>query len=351
MKKRFYYIDILNCLATIFVLMMHTAQLAHFGNYKDQYYMVTNIIQAICIPAVYVFFMNSGATLLDYRDHQNTREFFIRRVKRVFIPFSIWSVFYYIFDISHSAFPGPISHPHPGIRDFINAFAQNDINNIFWFFYAIISLYVVAPVFSLLIKKHKNLLLSIVIIWFIFNDGIWYIEHLLNLNINTKYIVQPLLSSSYLGYFILGYLIRINYLSKKLTNILIGLGMVMLMFTIINVLTSGRISLINNIGPFFYSVSLVLIVKKFDDKVEDKQKLRFFSKLSGASLGIYILHPLFFALFDTLVFKVNVSDWNKYMIVLNNPIHIFVLPFLTYVVLSLVLILIKRIKIIRFILP
>ena len=125
----------------------------------------------------------------------------------------------------------------------------------------------------------------------------------------------------------------------------------MLMLTIINVLTSGRISLINNIGPFFYSVSLVLIVKKFDDKVEDKQKLRFFSILSGASLGIYILHPLFFALFDTLFFKVNVSDWKKYMIVLNNPIHIFILPFLTYVVLSLVLILIKRIKIIRFILP
>jgi surface polysaccharide O-acyltransferase-like enzyme len=67
MKKRLHYIDILNCIAIFFVLVMHSAQLAHFGTNKDSNFIATNILQSVCIPAVYIFFMNSGATLLNYR--------------------------------------------------------------------------------------------------------------------------------------------------------------------------------------------------------------------------------------------------------------------------------------------
>ena len=64
-KKRLYYIDVLNCIAIVFVLFLHSTQLAHAGNSNFSHFRLALVVQSICIPAVYIFFMNSGATLLD----------------------------------------------------------------------------------------------------------------------------------------------------------------------------------------------------------------------------------------------------------------------------------------------
>lgn len=350
-KRRFYYIDILNCMATFFVLLMHAAQLAHFGDKTNSYFLATNLVQTICIPAVYIFFMNSGATLLDYRESKTTKSFFIHRFKRVVVPFAFWTLLYYIYDTRYTAFPGPSFHSHPGIHDFIYAFSHNQINNIFWFFYAIIALYLATPIFSTLIHEHKALLASVVVIWFVFNDGISYVEGLTHLSLYTEYINQPLLASSYLGYFIAGYLIRINYFSHKTENILILVGVLTLLMGIINTLIQGKLALFRNIGPFFYSVAIVLLIKRLGNQIKSESVLHCFTVLSGASLGIYILHPLFYAVCDKLVFHASVKGWDQYLRVLNNPIHIFVLPIFAYIVMATAILILKRSKIVRTILP
>lgn len=232
------------------------------------------------------------------------------------------------------------------------AFLNNDINNTFWFFYIVISLYIVTPIFSILVDENNGgVLLCIVIGYFIFNDVLCYLQGLFHLTLNAKYITQPLISSSYLGYFIMGYLIRIDYFSKRVENVLMIAGFTAFILSVLNTLTNGKYVYLNNIGPFLYSIALYMLIKRETTKITNQRVLNIFARLSGATLGIYILHPLFYALFDKVVYDAAVRNWRAYLPVLNNPVHIYLLPILTYILLSILVLALKKIKIIRYILP
>lgn len=351
--KRLYYVDVLNCIAIYFVLVLHTSQLAFLGNANDSNYITALILQTLCIPAVYIFFMNSGATLLDYRKKYSTKTFIIKRLKRVGVPFLVWSILYYFYDINHRAYPGPSMHPNPSFTDFINSFANNDINNLFWFFYSIIALYLFTPIISTLIDDHKKVLLAIVVASFVLTDLLNYLSKLSGLKLMTSYITQPLLTSNFIGYFIMGYLIKEEFFSRKEENWLIVVGSLALLLSLINDLTLRKFIVLNNIGPFLYSVALYIIVKRGIAAINNKQNYQFkiFSLLSGASLGIYILHPIFYEILDKYLFHVTPYDWPKFIQLMNNPYQIFLVPVITYVVLSILIILLKKSRFVRIILP
>ena len=313
-EKRLHYIDVLNCIAILFVLLLHSSQLANFGTTSDSNFIVTEIMQCLFIPAVYIFFMNSGATLLDYREKYETKTFYKKRLKRVLIPF-----------------------------------LNNNINNLFWFFYSIIALYLVTPIFSVLAKKYRNVLFGVVIVYFVFTDLMTYLGKLININFLTKFIDQPLLTSSFLGYFIIGYLIKENYFNRKYENILILVGLLCLLLNILNVLTGLRYSFLGNIGPFLYSVGLYIFIKRLVNHTNYNYKTA--QWLSGSSLGIYILHPIFYAIFDKLVYKTSSGDWKEYLITLNSPLHIFLMPFVVYIVIAIPLHYLKKLKLVKTIIP
>ncbi|WP_137597323.1 acyltransferase [Paucilactobacillus kaifaensis] len=154
-KNRFIYIDIANIIATFFVLELHSSQAFFYIKSGTNLYLQTKLIQVIFIPAVLLFFMISGAMLLDYRNRQSTSMFLRKRFFRVVIPFICWSILWYVFDIFWTANPGPMRHTDPSVVDFIQGMILNNINNIFWFFYVIIALYLVTPIFSQLAIAKK----------------------------------------------------------------------------------------------------------------------------------------------------------------------------------------------------
>ncbi|GAA2956519.1 acyltransferase [Ligilactobacillus murinus] len=349
---RLHYIDVLNCIAIFFVLMLHSSQLANFGNDGYSHMQLAKLLQVLCIPAVFIFFMNSGATLLNYRKRQTTKQFFERRGQRVLVPFIFWSVIYYLFDTKYRAFPGPIPHPEgASLHGFIAAFLNNNINNLFWFFYAIIALYLVAPILSVLADKHKDTLCYVVVIYFVVNDILAYLGHLIGKNIVTEFVSQPLLSSSFVGFFIMGYLIKENYFSIKIQNFLIIAGCITLVASIINVLTDGKYIFLSGYSSFLYSVALYLVVKRVTTKIKQEGVLKFFALMSGASLGIYILHPIFFAIFDKVVFHETINNWQNYLVVMNSWVHIFILPVVSYALLVVLVLCLKKIKLIAKVLP
>lgn len=53
-------------------------------------------VEVICYWAVPIFFMLTGATLMNYRSKYDTKTFFGHRIKRTVIPFLFFSVFMYI---------------------------------------------------------------------------------------------------------------------------------------------------------------------------------------------------------------------------------------------------------------
>lgn len=337
-KKRYIYIDILNCLAIFSVLMLHSSQIAHFGNPYDRVTILGNVLQCIFIPAVYIFFMNSGAMLLNYRERQTTKTFAKKRFKRVVIPFVVWSILYYLYDMKWTAFPGPITRKHPGLKDFIYAFATNHINNIFWFFYAILAIYISLPIISLAVKYHKKYLWYIVVLSFILNDFSNWFGVLINVNLSNKYFNSQFLC--FLAYAILGFLIKENFFARKQENLIIILGILSLFLSIIGVLELGKIKF-TNFGPMLYSASVVLIVKRMvDNHSFNKNVTDIFRKAASSSLGMYILHVLFYKIF-TKTFNVEMT----------NLVYIFVMPLVVYMVGTPLIYVVKRNKFIRMIIP
>lgn len=90
MKKKI-YIQILGVIACLAVVAMHVNGCFWQFSY-DRYWITANIIECICYFAVPIFFMISGATLLNYRKRYTTAVFFKKRFGKTLVPFLIWSV-------------------------------------------------------------------------------------------------------------------------------------------------------------------------------------------------------------------------------------------------------------------
>ena len=83
------YITLLSVISAVAVVIIHVNSDC-FGNLgsDNRYWFGANIIECIVYFAVPIFFMISGATLIDYRDRYSTKEYFIKRIKRQLFP--IW---------------------------------------------------------------------------------------------------------------------------------------------------------------------------------------------------------------------------------------------------------------------
>lgn len=354
-NKRLLYIDVLNCLAIFGVLVQHTAQIAHQGDPNLRVTIIGNILQSIFIPAVGIFLMNSGAMLFDYRERQSTATFFKKRVSRVLIPFLIWSVFYYWYGHNYYAFPGVFHHNIFTLHNFLQSFIDNKINSLFWFFYVIIQLYIATPVLSVLAKKHNDLIAYIVYVNLIVVGLFQYLFGLKHFDLASGNISVPILVSSWLGYFAMGYLVKVNYFSRKTENVFIVIGSVTFIANIINDLLKMKNVWLNNVSTMFYTFALYFVVKRMCEDISNHQRFHFlhqlFAVLSSASLGIYILHPIFLQMLDWFTFHATPKCWNHYYQVLQNPIHIYLWPFILYAFLAMLVILIKKVKFVKYILP
>ncbi|MHA5215364.1 acyltransferase [Oenococcus oeni] len=326
--------------------MLHTSQAIFTARVGTSLFLQVRMFQEIAIPAVFLFFMIFGAMLIDYRQRMSTTDFFKRRIKRVLIPFLFWSILWYFYDIKWSAYPGPISHPYPSVSDFLISFANTNINTIFWFFYVILVLYLVTPMLSAIAKlKEKDYLFLLVSVYVVINCFILYPLEVFKIQINNNMINFPLITFCYLGYFIAGYLIHSGYFSKKQEDLLIVIGFVMFFIQVLLISCGKGLNLDMNssTGPivFFYSVGLFTLVKRIMGKINLSSKFSvIFKTMASTSLGIYIIHPLFIRLFDKF-FSVNEM----------SLLHIYIFPFMVYIVCMMLVLLIKRIPGGKYIFP
>lgn len=338
------YIDILNILATFFVLELHSSQAFFSKNASPWIYQQTKIIQVLFIPAVLLFFMISGAMLLEYRNRQSTQLFFKKRFQRVVVPLVAWSILWYIFDVFWTANPGPMQHKNPSLLDFINGLLNNNINNIFWFFYIIIALYVATPILSYLaVNKKYDLLFYIVLVYFVVNSILIYFNQIFNLKINLMNVNQPLLTSTYVGYFIMGYLIHKNYFNRNTENLIMLSGLLALGIALVMAIIHPQLKTTSTTGliVFLYSVALFIGIKRIINRITFSEKtIKLFSTVSAANLGVYLMHPLFIKILDKLL---AINE--------NSLIHIYLYPFLIYFICVFLTIILKKVPVLKNIFP
>ena len=155
-KKRIVYFELLTIVATFCVVWLHCNSIVH--QFSDTTaWKQSLIVEVIAYWAVPVFFMMSGATLMNYRDKYDTKSFFIKRIQKTVIPFIVWSILILI----AYTYSGRFTFETFSFRAVIDALLFSKMMSIYWFFLPLFSVYLCIPVLSLLAKNRK-------ILWYIF---------------------------------------------------------------------------------------------------------------------------------------------------------------------------------------
>ncbi len=169
-SKDLLYLNILNIVACIAVVYLHCNGIVHkFTNtlaWKEAL-----IIEVICYFAVPIFVMITGATLLNYREKYGTKTFFKKRFLKVVIPYIAWSYIYYII---YRDTINPVG--------FIKELMNGSIEPIFWFFPMIIFIYMTIPILSVLVKeKYEKEIFYIILCILLFQSIISPMCNILNI--------------------------------------------------------------------------------------------------------------------------------------------------------------------------
>ena len=151
-QKRVAYFDLLNIFAALSVVFLHANGAVHtFSNTLAQKQALG--IEVICYWAVPVFFMLSGANLMNYRQRYSTALFFKKRLIKIIIPFIVWTLFYAVLFM--------VNPFKTGLRDFFSRCFNTGILSTFWFFIPLLAIYLAMPFLSLL-KDNRRIL------WYMF---------------------------------------------------------------------------------------------------------------------------------------------------------------------------------------
>lgn len=86
------WITVANISACLGVIILH-ANGIFWAFPSGHLWYTANFLETFFYWPVPVFFMISGATLIDYRERYSTKTFIIKRLQRTLIPFIAWSVF------------------------------------------------------------------------------------------------------------------------------------------------------------------------------------------------------------------------------------------------------------------
>jgi len=312
-KPRVVELDFMRAAAMIMVVMLHVsaAYVAYSRVDSNVFYLglILNQWSRICLP-LFVFVSGFG---LFYRYGQkcqlNLKDFYMRRLYTVFIPYLVWSFIYLIFrDIFNPSFHFIGLPFKEAFLSYINWTFKENIHTPIWFVLMIVQLYAVYPALVNLIAGIRkplqaitvNLILFLILIiyfrYFMTMSGIYIIDWL------QKYYNVNLIGWYF--YFILGgivaqswakfkeitlnkFCITLLYVFTTLLVILEAyLGFLKYGQSHLEVYTSTRPTvLFNSMAAIPIVYLLAQIVMKWDGAA------KFFSAISKFSYGIFFIHP------------------------------------------------------------
>ena len=260
-----FYITALNVIAAISVVGLHTN--GCFWEFsKERWWFTANIIESVLYFAVPVFFMITGATLLDYTKRCNTKTFFIRRLKKTVIPFVFWSLVALLFRIY---FFKDVSWNVINVGYIVDGVLNTKFNSLYWFFPPLFGLYLSVPLFACLEESKKIVVLKYLAgSCFLLNCLIPFLLTVFKIKIH--FPISIAVGSGYLLYLLLGYLFNRLDFSKKEKGIIYLLAFLGLLLHICGTyflsMEAGKIigtyKGYNNVPCILYSLGIFLFVKE-----------------------------------------------------------------------------------------
>ena len=193
-KEKNYNIEALRVIACFMVICIHVSNYYSraYGTVSDASYIFSIIVNGISRVSVPVFFMISGSLLLDETLLVKKS---VRRVGNTLIVLIVWSGLYYFWNLLY--------------RDKtydLHLIFEAPVKRHLWFLYAILGMYIALPFLQCMLKNMPDILMRyFALLWFTFL-ALDYGIALSDMEIT--YQIPLVGSSCYLGYFVLGYIIK-----------------------------------------------------------------------------------------------------------------------------------------------
>lgn len=339
-EERYLYIDILNILACLSVIFMHCNGIVHtFENSRA--WKESMIVETLCYWAVPVFFMITGTTLLGYRERYTTGTYLKKRIMKTLIPFMVWT----LISLGYKLLFG-MTEFEWGLGNFIDLFNNSSAEAVYWFFIPLFMVYLSIPVISL-IKDNKKILLYMTAAAFIIYSVYPVLCTLLHISANGS-VIFPV-SAGYMLYVLLGYLLSETELNRKqrYTIYVLAAAGVLTRYgtTVIWSMRAG--ALIKtfwgylNFPAVFLACGVYVFIKHVPwDRIVSDRITRFISKLSGTGFGIYLMHMMVYHILEYFI-KTGAHSY----------IWRFIVPFVIYAVCASAVLIIKKIPLLKYIVP
>lgn len=283
------YITVLSVVSSLAVVLLH-ANACFWSFSYESYWFTANVIESACYFAVPVFFMISGANLIDYNERYSTREYFSKRIEKTFIPFIAWS----LLGLAYKLCFKKIDLAVISIKWLIEAIFNTSIVSVYWFFIPQFAMYILIPFIAGVEKsKRKKLFGYAICCMVIFDAALPLLFNIAGMEYNSALKV-----GGYAIYIIAGYYIDNYTIEKKIRYIIYILAIAGLATQIIGTwqLSYAAGSIVGtykgytNLPCVAYSIGLYTLFKYLDGTAVMNKLCRAANLFSGTTLGVYLIH-------------------------------------------------------------
>ena len=271
-------LDALRALAAFFVIGIHTSgQYLAPEHWQSSNGYVAALVQGFVQIGVPLFFMLSGAFLLA-QPIENPATFYRKRLPRLLIPLAVWLPLYYLYFFVKGA----------DVAEYASLLFWAKGYFHLWFLPPLIGLYLVTPLLRKLVERvSRPRDLSLIAV------GILLLEVLGNLFLFVCQVELPvpILFIPYLGYYLLGYVLKKYTLaSKSLWGVLYGVGtLAMISLLVLYHGSPWSEYVTSNLSPLV-AVATISLFALFASSPRLSYNPRSLTSFAACSLGVYLIH-------------------------------------------------------------
>ncbi|MGT2771439.1 acyltransferase [Streptococcus marimammalium] len=317
MKSRIVSLDIIKLLASICVLLLHVS----FKSFTIQSdFSINEYIYYIGTVGIPLFFITNGYFLLN--KEKITIRYILKKIVSILFITSFWSLLFYLV---RQRFTDNL------LLEIITSFVQKGYFFQFWFFGALIVIYISLPILKRIVRSLK-IHIFLVMLFLVIGSFI----QLFNLVSGAKpvqmFIIQTFRFWTWYSYYLIGGLIGRkeiqNFLTKKVTKLFKFLTLTLFMFmpfllSFISKYYHGIVYAEYYYDSFFVKLVATMIFLCFlSTSISNKYKL-LLSTFSSLTVGVFIIH------YHILNFLTRFLDFSDSLI---NFIGLFLVIFLSFLI-------------------
>lgn len=318
-SNRIVYLDFLRIISIVGVIVIHVTSIGYLESDVNSTFIISVAYNSLFRWSVPIFFMITGCLFLRKNKEIDFSIILKKYIPRLLMALVIFGVIYSLLDMYlYNSF---------SIKGIImivwNVFSNNTGYHL-WFLYALISIYLMIPIFRLIVEKLKQKqLLFVIVIWMIFSllpNQFNLIMSEFNLNLSLDWYSVSVCNWG--GYVLLGYYLNEYGLKKSIEKLFIIFGVVSLFFcaflnvhfTYINNKQFDAFTLSEGLTTCIAAIAIFLMFK--NSKIPQQFQL-FITKIGKDVFGIYLIHVLI----NSTIFKILNLDLDFIPAIFSIPLY------------------------------